>query len=231
MAASQREEWAVLHRHAAVPPRRVAKSATLKRVQGSERIAMVGIGSKFLALAVLLACAPWGHADQGPPQGLHDIALHARDGTKIVIGTVDFRTVGDEAHFEVDIDRSVFTDYFLSMREFKCLAGENELQCRVPYPYDSPNRMPEGDPIWLEHQLLFFYKPPDDFGANLRNGLIYSLQRTADGYEGTPTIVDLDVIAGPPDDPEEPPFPDALRFEGTPDDRWFSRLTVEKRAE
>ncbi|MBY8964904.1 hypothetical protein [Algiphilus sp.] len=192
---------------------------------------MAWIRWKFLRGALLLVGTTFAHADDGLPQGVHAIALHASDGTKIVIGKVDFRTVGDETRFEVDIDRSVFTDYFLSMREFKCLAGENELQCRVPYPYASPNHMPEGSPIWLEHQLLFFYKPPDDFGANLRNGLIYSLQRTADGYAGTPTIVDLDVIAGPPDDLNVPPFPHALRFEGNPDDRWFSKLTVEKRSE
>lgn len=185
----------------------------------------------FLPAVGLLAFSSLALADDSVPQGVHDIALHASDGTQVVIGRVDFQKDGDTPRFALHIDRSVFTDYFLSMREFKCLKGENELQCRVPYPYASPNHMPDGDPVWLEHQLLFFYKPPDDFGANLRNGLIYSLERTANGYEGRPTIVDLDVIAGPPDDLYEPPFPDALRFEGNPDDRWFSKLSIEKRAD
>lgn len=185
----------------------------------------------FLPAAVLLASASLSYADDGVPRGVHDVALHGSDGTKIVIGKVDFQLAGDTPRFEMDIDRSIFTDYFLSMREFKCLKGENELQCRVPYPYDNPHTLPGGDPVWLEHALLFFYKPPDDFGANLRNGMIYTLERTADGYAGIPEIIDLNDIAGPPDDPEVPPFPRASRFEGSPEDRWFSKLSIEKRPE
>jgi len=186
---------------------------------------------KPFAVAMVLGLGSSGWAATDVPSGMHDITLHARDGTEVVIGKVDFDASGDVPTFELDIDRSVFTDYFLSMREFKCLKGDNELQCRVPYPYDNPHSLPGGDPVWLEHELLFFYKPPDDFGANLRNGVIYTLERTADGYAGTPTIIDLNDIAGPPDDPTQPPFPRAFRFEGSPEDRWFSRLTIQKRVD
>lgn len=192
---------------------------------------MDGLRWSGFAVAMVLGLGSPGWAASEVPAGVHDIRLHARDGTQVLIGKVDFRHEGAVATFALDIDRAVFTDYFLSMREFKCLKGDNELQCRVPYPYSNPRTLPGGDPVWLEHALLFFYKPPDDFGANLRNGVIYTLERTADGYAGTSAIIDLNDISGPPDDPAEPPFPRAIRFEGSPEDRWFPRLTVDKRAE
>ncbi|MBB5758653.1 hypothetical protein HNR00_003376 [Methylorubrum rhodinum] len=36
--------------------------------------------------------------------------------------------------FRLDLDREAFADFFLSMREFKCVEG-SEVQRHVPHPY------------------------------------------------------------------------------------------------
>lgn len=179
--------------------------------------------SAFAACCVILS----GAASAWELAGTHTIFLHSREGAAIPLGSVSFQPQNDRYVFSLQLDRTRFKDFFLSMREFKCLESVNEVQCHVPYPYASPGSVTPRDFAWLEHALLFFYKTPRDFGARLWNGLYYRLQLTEQGLVGTPQAIDLDSISAPPEDPSIPPFDAAMRSDIDAQARAFPRLTIE----
>ena len=177
---------------------------------------------RLLILGLLL---PWS-AEAWDLNGTKQLALTTRDGQSLVIGTVTFTPHGDDADFKVALDLPRFKDYFLSMREFKCLDGQDEVQCYVPYPYAHPQSVSATHLEWLEHSLLFFYKTPTEFGAKLWNGLYYPLHMTDQGLVGSPALVDLNQISAPPADLSKPPFGPADQGELAPGTRWFTGLTI-----
>jgi hypothetical protein len=154
------------------------------------------------------------------------IKLHTRDGQSIAIGHVEFSPQGEQSSFKLYLDDTKFKDFFLSMKEFKCLEGE-EIHCHVPYPYANPGTVSRSDLRWLEHSLLFLYKQPKDFGARLWNGLYYEMALTEKGIVGTPQAVDLVQIGAPPADTSIPPYGPGERSEIPPDSRWIRNLTIE----
>lgn len=154
------------------------------------------------------------------------ITLHTRDGQSIAIGHVDFTPQGEQSSFKLHLDHAKLKDFFLSMKEFKCIEGE-EIHCHVPYPYANPATVSRTDLRWLEHSLLFLYKQPKDFGARLWNGLYYEMALTEKGLVGTPQAVDLALIGAPPDDTTIPPYGPGERSEITPDSRWIRSLSIE----
>ncbi len=150
------------------------------------------------------------------------------DETRLPLGSVRFQpAAGGAVAFTLTLDSKPFSDHFLSMREFKCLAGRTELSCHVPYPYANPRVVTPGDLTWLEHSLLFFYKLPADFGAKLWNGVYFEFRLTDKGLVGTPKAIDLNRIAAPPADPSVPPFRRALRDDMPPQARWIRSLVIE----
>jgi hypothetical protein len=160
--------------------------------------------------------------------GTKQVWLHARDGTKVQIGQVDFEPgEGGVTAFRLRIDVAQFGDHFLSMREFKCLPAPDEILCHVPYPYPHPGTVRADDLGWLEHQLLFMFKRPKDFGAKLWNGVYYRLAPGGQGLVGTPEAVDLNRISAPPEDLQRAPFRPALRDAMPAGARWYERLTIE----
>ncbi len=96
----------------------------------------------------------------------------------------------------------------------------------MPYPYASPGFVTGEDFSWLEHGLLFFFKMPSEFGANLWNGVYYVLNQTDEGLTGTPHAVDLNHIAAPPEDTAVAPFGSAERHEIPEGSRVFETLTI-----
>ena len=176
------------------------------------------------ALALLFAGTAWA----GPLDGDKTVHLHGRDGTKVAIGQVRFTpAAGGRTTVQVRMDPERLKDFFLSMREFKCVEAPAEVQCHVPYPYKNPGTVTPQDLGWLEHQLLFFYKQPTDFGAKLWNGLYYRLALNDQGLTGTPQAVDLNAIGAPPARLDVPPYGPAERSDLPPDARWFYRLTID----
>jgi hypothetical protein len=159
--------------------------------------------------------------------GQKTITLHARDGRATPIGVVNFRPGPGGSSFELQLDHTRLKDFFLSMKEFKCLDGGAEVLCHLPYPYANPRTVRSDDLAWLEHALLFFFKTPQDFGARLWNGIYFRLQVSERGLVGTPQAVDLDLIGVPPADLEVPPFGPGERHDIDPGRRWFERLTIE----
>lgn len=154
------------------------------------------------------------------------VKVHTRDGQSIAIGHVDFTPEGEQSSFKLHLDHAKLKDFFLSMKEFKCLEGE-EIHCHVPYPYANPGTVSRNDLRWLEHSLLFLYKQPKDFGARLWNGLYYQMVLTEKGIVGTPQAVDLVQIGAPPADTSIPPYGPGDRSEIPRDSRWIRSLTIE----
>ena len=132
--------------------------------------------ASWWVLAVLAALA--APASAWELAGSKTIALHTREGQALPIGSVEFRPDGDRVRFAIKLDHARFKDYFLSMREFKCIDGPNETHCHVPYPYRMPSSVTAGDLAWLEHALLFLHNTPRDYGAKLANGVYYRVVPT-----------------------------------------------------
>jgi hypothetical protein len=178
-----------------------------------------------IALSSLTFAAP-GSASAWEMTGTRAVTLHTRDGQAIPIGTVTFSPQGERTAFALQLDEKSFKDFFLSMKEFKCVEGSEEIQCHVPYPYANPATVTKDDLSWLEHALLFLYKTPADFGARLWNGLYYRMAITDEGIVGTPEAIDLNLIAAPPADATVAPYVPAERTEIAPGSRWIDRLTI-----
>lgn len=180
--------------------------------------------SLFLIASALLSLPAHAMALAGD----HSLVAYTQDGHRTRIGTVSFAAAGQGlARVRVQMDHSVMLDHFLSMREFKCLPAAQEVTCHVPYPYAHPGTVSEQDLQWLDHQLLFFYKKPADFGAKLWNGIIFKWRLTSDGLEGLPQAVDLNLISAPPEKLDVPPYGPFERDDFPPDVRWVKRLRIE----
>lgn len=181
-----------------------------------------------LGLALFCSLAALQPAAAQPLQGTRQLLLHQRDGGAVALGTVVFTPQADgRSAFALQLRREAFKDFFLSMKEFKCVESAAEVFCHVPYPYPQPGTVSATDLAWLEHALLFMFKTPSEFGAKLWNGVYFQLRATERGFEGRPQAVDLNRISAPPDKPGVPPFRPALRDDIAPGARFFNRLTIE----
>ena len=172
------------------------------------------------AIALPLSATAWELS------GSKMISLQTRDGKTIAIGSVEFTPKGESTTFALHLDHAKLKDFFLSMKEFKCLEGE-DIHCHVPYPYPNPGTITRNDLRWLEHSLLFLYKQPKDFGARLWNGLYYKMTLGEKGIVGMPQAVDLVQIGAPPADTSIPPYGPGDRSDITPDSRWIRSLSIE----
>lgn len=158
-------------------------------------------------------------------RGAHPIELVRADGSAVTLGEVVFAPQGDRIGFEFKPEHKVFQDYFLSMKEFKCLTGQQEVFCHVPYPYPNPRSVTADDLVWLEHAFLFLHKSPKEFGAKLWNGIIYKMTLTDEGIVGQPQAIDLNAISAPPTD-DAPPYGAGERGDIDPATREFGRLRI-----
>ncbi len=181
--------------------------------------------TRFLVL--ILCVAPAAPAMAWEMTGTKSVFVTTRDGQKLRIGTVNFTPAAQEkTAFKFALETERFTDYFLSMREFKCLSGAEEVVCYVPYPHPQPGTVSRTDLSWLEHNLLFFFKQPSDFGAKLWNGIYFQLEPGAAGLVGRPRAIDLNVIGAPPAD-ALPPYSPALRDDMPLAQRRIQSLSIE----
>lgn len=186
------------------------------------RLNLLGLGT---ALCLVAPAAP---AQGFEFSGSRSVLLHPREGPAQRIGTVLFTPAADgRIGFRLSLDSAQFKDYFLSMREFKCLDGATEVLCHVPYPHPQPGTLTADNLAWLEHSLMFMFKSPRDFGAKLWNGVYYQLKPVGNMLVGRPDAVDLNRIGAPPDRLDLAPFKPAWRDQMAPGARWFHKLTIE----
>lgn len=159
--------------------------------------------------------------------GVRTVSLVSKTGEKIPIGKVEFTAQSDgKSNFKLDVDHGKFKDFFLSMKEFKCLDGGVEIMCHVGYPYKSPKLIASNDFAWLEHSLLFMYKQPKDFGAMLWNGIYFEFSNTPTALIGKPQSIDLNRISAPPTS-AAPPYGKANRDDIPAGARWIEKLVIE----
>lgn len=158
--------------------------------------------------------------------GTKDIILYNDKGDSLVIGQVMFSPTDHGSAFKVDLDYARFTDYFLSMKEMKCLEGGPELWCNLPYPYEQPRMVYRDDLGWLSYDLLFMFKKPKEFGANFWNGIYYNLNVEGDTIKGVAQAVDLNHLAAPPDDLTVQPFTEFDREPVVPKNRWLPYIEI-----
>ncbi len=154
------------------------------------------------------------------------IYLLDNKGKAYDIGQVLFIVDESITRFEVEIDYQGFTDYFLSMKEMKCLEGP-ELWCHLKYPYPQPRTVSVTDLRWLSYDLLFMFKKPKEFGANFWNGIYYRFRVEGSTIVGEAQAVDLNHLASAPDDLSLPPFSE---FDIEPielSNRWLPKLVIE----
>lgn len=179
---------------------------------------LVGLG--FSALIVSLpSTAAAGSIENGERR----IYLVDKLGEQIDIGSINIANAG--AAYSLHVDHTKFADYFLSMKEMKCLEGP-ELWCHIPYPYKHPATLSSGDLSWLSHDLLFMFKSPGEFGANFWNGIYYNLELVDGVITGEAQAVDLNHLASPPDDLSIPPYGEYDRDELDLKARWLPRIEI-----
>jgi hypothetical protein len=183
------------------------------------------IYSIIFLLATLCVMQPAAVLAQSAISGHKDIILVDKQGNQIPIGKILFKQSGMGSSYVLHIDHAKFTDYFLSMKEMKCLEGP-ELWCHIPYPYTQPKTVTPTDMRWLEHDLLFMFKKKEAFGANFWNGIYYRMHIANDVIRGEAQAVDLNLLASPPADLEQPPIGDSVLDEIDPDTRWLPGLEI-----
>ena len=158
-------------------------------------------------------------------QGKKAISLVEFQGKEIPIGTIDFFTKKKKISYQINIDHNLFKDFFLSMKEMKCLEGA-ELWCHLPYPYENPRIVSHQDLRWLSHDLLFMYKKKSEFGANFYNGIYYHFSIKGNEIVGVAQAVDLNLLAAPPEDTTTPPITEYDREEMELKHRWLPKLII-----
>ena len=181
--------------------------------------------TKTLTLLCLLFVVPLASAWE--LAGIKSVSALTRDQQIIPIGSVEFKPLANgNSSVTLTMNHDRFNDHFLSMKEFKCLESAEEVLCHVPYPYKNPAVVSDKNYAWLEHQLLFLFKQPRDFGAKLWNGLYFRFERDEAGLVGIPQAVDLNLISGPPDDLTTPPYGTAQRDDIGLGTHWISQLLI-----
>ncbi|MGY8870053.1 MAG: hypothetical protein ACKVJE_06395 [Pseudomonadales bacterium] len=158
-------------------------------------------------------------------QGVKSVALLDKNGQRTVIGSITFTPKENGSEYQLTLEREQFRDYFLSMKEMKCLEGP-ELWCHLAYPYEQPHKVTVDNLRWLEHDLLFMFKTPKEFGANFWNGIYYKMQVENGIIKGEAQAVDLNVLASPPDDLSLPPVGEAELDEVDRDKRWLPMIEI-----
>ena len=179
----------------------------------------------LLTIGCLLPSQLYAEEQRWPLDGHRALILADRSGTELEIGSVTFTTQPTGANYSLEIDHHKFQDYFLSMKEMKCLEGP-ELWCHLPYPYENPRVVTEESTDWLSHDLLFMFKKPDEFGANFWNGIYYKIWIEDDELVGLAQAVDLNLLASPPGDLSTPPIGIYDREDIDPNQRWLPKLII-----
>ncbi len=160
-------------------------------------------------------------------QEARQVSLIDVSGNKVEIGQLTF-SKNDQGivSFDFKPDYDVFTDFFLSMKEMKCLEGP-ELWCHIPYPHENPLTIEGDDYRWLEHKLIFMFKDKKSFGANFWNGIYYTLKADGESLLGKAQHVDLNILAAPPEDLSVPPIGEYDIEEVDAKTRWLPSLVIE----
>ena len=181
-----------------------------------------------LFLLVFLACFVGNlAADENFFSQDRTVKLLDAKGVPVDAASLQFSpTASGEYRFELTMHYEDFSDYFLSMKEMKCLEGR-ELWCHIPYPHNTPTTVSSNDLRWLEHALIFMFKDKKSFGANFWNGVYYKLEWANGMLAGEAQHLDLNMLASPPEDSDAPPVGEYDIEPMDAEKRWLTRVVIE----
>ena len=155
------------------------------------------------------------------------VDLLTQDGSAIKIATLQIQDENAaEKTFQLQLNDSVFTEHFLSMRPFRCLQGPAHMLCHLSYPYQNNRLLSKQHVRDLEYDLLFIRKDPKEFGIDAWNGLYYKLQWQQDRLKGTLHEVDLNILAVPPAAGDLYPIGDNDLTPADPASHWLPTLFI-----
>ena len=182
----------------------------------------------IISLICFLFILPTWAADFPEKAGIYLIDV---EGEQLQIGSVVFSSpssaTSDFVGVAVEIDHSVFSEHFLSMRPFRCLTGDHEWFCHLEYPYELRSVVNTDDLSDLEYQLLFIKKTPQEFGIDAWNGMYYKMKLQEDGtitgelWEG-----DLNSLQSPPSEKFAKPVEIEEFIPGDTSKRLFPKLKI-----
>ncbi len=132
------------------------------------------------------------------PTGRKQVWLETGDGRKVEIGALEIGRKGDEYSFDFALERSSFSDQFLSMRPFKCIDGE-PMYCHLVYPYAKADTIVADDFVNLEYEFLFILRSATEYGIDPYHGRYFVLRLENGIFSGVPRAVDLNLLAAPPE--------------------------------
>lgn len=170
------------------------------------------------ALSLIFCMQSFAAVAETPSVFLED---NSGQRTKIASLNIDANGI-----YKVEMEEASFTDYFLSMRPFKCLTGPEKNWCHVPYPYEIQRDISD-DLIDLEYDFLFVWKNTNDYGINMWNGVYYKIEQTNGRFSGVLHEMDMDALSAPPPKGELRPLHAKDLHKSDPDSHWLSRLVIE----
>ncbi|MGI9418563.1 MAG: hypothetical protein ACR2RA_12065 [Geminicoccaceae bacterium] len=148
------------------------------------------------------------------------------DGERIAIAAVTLPEGGQGA-YSFDLDESVLSEHFLSMRPFKCLDLESQTVCHLPYPYELAGEVQPPDWRDLEYRLLFLFKNAGEYGINFANGYYFRIKQEGERLIGTRHETNMDQLASPPADGVRYPLDEAELYESEGASHQLLRLVIE----
>jgi len=183
---------------------------------------------KWIVALVIIVLSTLLSAGESPFISQGTVYLIDKQKTETAIGSIEIGDpVNGKAGFNLSINNSAFSEHFLSMRPFRCLQGESEWFCYLPYPYSLRNTISGDDLSDLEYQLLFLRKTPAEFGIDAWNGLYYKLALQPDGsLTGELLEGDLNSLQSPPADEFAKPIVLDEFIEASTDKRLYPSIVI-----
>ena len=182
-----------------------------------------------LCFAATVCTATPSAAEQAEPGTQKEAFLEALDGTRIKVADIVFKATDDGAgqSYEIRWNKEPFSDHFLSMRPFRCIAGPDKHWCHVPYPYEIERQVRPDELTDLEYDFLFVWKGATDYGIDLWNGVYYDIETDGERLVGRLHDVNMDVLAVPPEQGDLRPIAAKDLEPGEPESHWLPTLIIE----
>lgn len=154
------------------------------------------------------------------------VLLLGAGGERLEIGRVRFEPVSaDRWRFRFVLASEGFTERFLAMRPFRCVAGASQQLCH--FPYGSEDTVSRDDLLPLEYALMFIATKPGALHISGRDGLFYKLAFTERGLRGELHDVDLDPIITPREGGTLRPIGYRQLDRADPKSHWLPALLIE----
>lgn len=195
-----------------------------------DKLKYIQIAQSFILAAILSISTSIVPAQLQAATTEKSINLIGKDGKKLKVGTVIFKSKEDSKDkqtFEVKWDEAKFSNHFLSMRPFKCIDGAQTF-CHLGYPYKTKKLISKTDLQDLEYALLFIHKNEKEYGINFWNGVYYRLKREDNGsITGTVWETDMNELASPPAKEYDRPIGGSDLVEGAVGNHRFPKIIIQ----